>query len=271
MKSSGIPTYNGDVIATSAVITKMSGSNSPVVKVFPRTIGCLLKQTGINSLSILLNCNLIISDVTRANIENYMNLLNERLVNKRSELFIDDNIYKNCIVKNISYSEKFVNNYLIYDIDFELSDQNTNVQTTRQLVPGKLYDLNTGRKMTFTVGSQEFDFWHNTDLVRNLEVDAYVKVYDKDLSYYYSRTVGGVEKIVCKCWVRATSEDQHDGWKQTIGAYIYNMMLGPLGKIGSLSLGGNTINYCLMTGVELEEVYPTSARYSVTFITSLQC
>ena len=71
--------------------------------------------------------------------------------------------------------------------------------------------------------------------------------------------------------MKAAEDFQELEWRQTVGAYIYNYVNGPIGDIGTLYLGGKTISNCLFTEVRLTELWPTSARYELQFIVSLQC
>ena len=275
MGSSGIPYYNGNRIAHNAEITSMVGEVQPIVKVYPRTIGAVLRGGGVTSKTLNLNCRTIPPvGTSRASVENFMNEWNEKYGVDTGTLTVDENDYLDCAIDTVNYDPKIINNYLTYDVNFRLGVQTEDTfDTPRQRVPSKLYEDTRGRTGLFVSGDsgKQFKIWHNMDIVRNLENRLTIELYANESSDNSIKFNGGFETIVGTCWMKASGEDQHVGWKQTVGAYIYNIMNGPLGDIGTLYLGGNEIKNCLWTKVTLEEVYPTSARYQLEFIVSLQC
>lgn len=284
--SSGIPYFCGLRLAHSAEIVAMDASVQPIVKVYPRTIGAVLKGGGVVSKTITLSCRVIPPQGTsRAALEQFMHTLNEQFGPMKGVLLVDGNEINDCAIARINYEPKIVNNYLVYTIDFEMGVQILSGETPpeetgpRQLVPLRLLSDTRGRPAQFvkTYGSgldevtRTFNFWHNVDIVRNLENRLNIELhdkYDKDQSIKFN---GGFETITAYCWMTAAPQYQEDGWRQTIGAYFYNIMNGPLGDIGTLYLGGNTIETCLFTNFKMTEAHPTSARYELTFLVSLQC
>lgn len=270
-KSSGIPYFAGNRIAHSAVITDMQASVNPVVKIYPRNIGAVLKGTGAVSKTLTLTCNVIPpTDATRADVEKFMNDFNELHGIKVGTLVIDDNEYLDCGIDTIDYEDFITDGFIKYTIQFNLGVQ-SETGTVRQLVPSKLFYDTRGRVAQFISESKTFDFLHNVDTVRNLENRLVIELYDKESKDNTIKFNGGVETLKAICWMKATGEDQEDGWRQTVGAYMYNIMNGPLGNRGTFTLGGNTLENILFTGVTLTEFYPTSARYELTFLISLQC
>lgn len=281
--SSGIPYFCGDRLAHNAEITSMAANVQPIVKVYPRTIGAILKGGGTAKKTLTLTCRVIPpSGVSRADVEQFMHTLNENFGPRMGTLEVDNNEYLNCAINRITYDPKIVNNYLIYDIEFDLGVQLDGPlpnNVTRQLVPSKLFADTRGRPAQFikTYGegldevTRTFNFWHNVDIVRNLENRLTIELFDKYSKDESIKFNGGFETITAYCWMKAAGEDQEDGWRQTVGAYLYNIMNGPLGDMGTLTLGGNVISFCLFTDVKLTGVWPTSARYELTFLVSLQC
>ena len=271
-KSGGIPYFNGLSIAHNAVITGMSASVQPIIKSYPRNIGGVVKSGGVVSKTITLECRVIPPQdtTTRADVEQFMNTWNEQFGTQTGTLTVDDNDYLGCGINSVDYDAYITDGFLRFEVEFELGVQSEDLNI-RQIVPQRLYAWSRGRTAKFVSNGKTFNIWHNVDITRNLENKLNVQLYDihkKDNTVKFN---GGFETITAYCWVKAMEDYQEDGWKQTIGAYIYNFMCGPLGEIGVFYLGGNKIENCLLTGVTLTEVNPTSARYELTLLTSLQC
>lgn len=281
--SLGIPYFCGDRLAHNAEVTAMYGNVQPIVKVYPRTIGGVLKGGGTVSKTLTLTCRVIPpADTSRAALEQFMHTLNETFGPQIGTLEIDNNEFLNCAINRIDYEPKIVNNYLVYTIEFELGVQLDGPlpgPTPRQLVPSMLFADTRGRPAQFTktygegldAVTRTFDFWHNVDIIRNLENRLTIELFDKNSKDKSIKFNGGFETVTAYCWMKAAQEHQEEGWRQTVGAYIYNIMNGPLGDMGTLRLGGNVIDLCLFTDVKLTELWPTSARYELTFLVSLQC
>lgn len=278
-KSSGIPYFCGNRIAHNAKVTDMQGNVNPIIKVFPRNIGAVVKGSGVISKTITLDCRTIPpANSGRSAIEAFMNNFNEAHGIKVGTLTIDDNDYYNCGIKSIAYDEKITDGYVKYSVEFDIGVQQEDLEaeaitTDRQLIPSKLFYDTRGRvaRFTSTKSGKVFNFVHNVDTVRNLGTSLVVELFDKESKDVEVRYNGGVETLKAFCWMKATGEDQEDGWRQTVGAYIYNIMTGPVGDSGTFVLGTNTLKNILLTGVTLTECYPTSARYELTFLISLQC
>ncbi len=271
-KSGGIPYFLGQSIAHNAEITDMQASVQPVIKIYPRNIGGVLKGGGVVSKTITLACRVIPpeANTTRGDVEQFMNTWNETYGIKIGTLRVDDNEYLDCGINNVTYEPDITDGFLRFTVEFALGVQSETLDY-RQLIPGELYDWSRGRKAWFVAGGKTFHFWHNVDIVRNLENRLAIELYDihnKDSTIKFN---GGFETVTAYCWVVAPEDSQEDGWKQTVGAYIYNIMNGPLGEIGKFYLGGNVIENCLFTDVNLVECYPTGARYELKFLVSLQC
>lgn len=269
-KSSGIPYFCGEQLAHNGRITSMVGSVQPIMKVYPRTIGGVIKAGGTNDKVITVECGIISPpDATRAQVEEMMNTLNEKFGPKVGTLLIDDNEYLNCAINTITYDTDLTDGYLKFTIDFHLGVQEDGGY--RQLTPSHLFYDSRGRVGIFQSQGKTFHIVHNIDITRNLENRLDIEVADKNDKDKTIKFNGGFEMVTGYCWMKAAEEYQEDGWRQTVGAYIYDIMTGPLGDIGTLTIDTMTIKNCLFTSVKLLEVYPTSARYQLEFIVSLQC
>jgi hypothetical protein len=272
-KSSGAPYFCGTKIAKIARVSSMSGSVNAIIVTYPRAIGAIIKAGGVNTKNIVLEC-FQDGPKNRSGLEACMHALNENVGTLTGELYIDGNTYKNCAINGIEYGDKIVNEYMTYSIDFNIGAQNTTDDFT-EITQFEVDNLRegVGRKAQFVnkygTNKRPFKIWNNIDAVINLENNNRIQVQDvesKDLKVIFG---GGVERIKLICW--AYSSRGEDGWKQTITSYIFNMMAGPLGNIGTLTIVSNVFDYALWAGVNLIETWPTSARYELEFVVSLQC
>lgn len=268
--------FCGRSLAHNAEIKGMSGTSNVTMKIYPRTIGAVISPTGINKRTVSVECRAIVGGgVSRTNLELKMNSFNEFFLPKIGTLEIDENEYYNCAINSISYNPKVVKNYLIFTVEFELGVQKeSDVTVPRQIIPATLFADTRGRtaKFTSTDTGRVFNFWHNMDIVRNAENIVIAKIYDPEGKEQSLRQQGGIEKIIATCWMKSSSENQHEGWRQTVGSYMFNIMHGPLGELGTLEIGNTTmVSNCILNEVKLEGIWPTSARYGLVFTASLQC
>lgn len=268
----GQATFDGRDILTDSYAV-MKGSSSPTIKLFPRTIGGLIEESGVVEKNILLKSYLIPPNgSTRKDIEDFFHTMNEEIGPLEGTLSLNGNDYLNCNVKGITYNPHFVNNFVEYVIEFVLGNQNTG-SNIRQLTLPQMVNFNRGRKATFRNQMEDltyktFTFWHNVDLTKNFETQLSVK-HDKQFGGY-SRIikVGGFEKIVCEGWI--IGPDTHN--RRNLEAYFYNIMNGPLGRIGTLVIDGNqTIEKCFFSEMTMEDSAHASLKYTLNFLSSLQC
>ena len=201
--SSGIPYFCGQRLAHNAQVTSMIGNVQPVMKVYPRTIGGVLKAGGKVAKTLTLTCRTIPpSTASRGDVEQFMNTINETFGPLTGTLMVDDNEYLSCAINSISYEPIIVNNFLIYTIEFNLGVQ-SETTTVRQLTPLRLYEDTRGRPGLFvskyTLDDVEtvkqFKIWHNMDIVRNLENRLKIELYDKNNKDNIITMEGGFEKI----------------------------------------------------------------------------
>ena len=280
--------FCGTELSANAEVKGIEGDAGTSIKVFPRTIGAVISFNGINKRKLTVQGRAIVDGVSRTELEIRMNTFNEFVAPKIGTVTIDENDYLACAVNSVKYQPKILNNYLIFDIDFAIGVQKTNVDGAgeviqdidiaipRQMVPRTLYADNVGRTGTFvsSKNGSRFDFWHNIDMVRDMDNTLIEAVYDKDGKEMFYRQQGGIEKITIYGWLRSSQQNQHDGWKQTVGAYMFNMINGPMGDLGDLYVGKNNtkvVSNCLLTSAKLTGLWPTSATYEITLLASLQC
>lgn len=275
------------VIATDAYLEPRGLSNPRLIS-YPRTVGGIIEESGILEQSLLLHCYMIGNPLhTRTILENMMHELNEIVgpVGSQGDIYqysgslsVNGNTYNNVYIKTITYGPVINNVTIQYTIEFILADQNTGNQfnntgsTINQLSCSGLKNFSRGRKMTFTTQLSDgtfrtFNFWHNFDNLKHYETYLVIK---HSFSYGgHARVikVGGFEKIVCDGWL---ADD--DCPRQFIEAYFYNMINGPLGRIGTLVVDNSqTITNAFLQYVTTENTPRSACKYQLIFIASLQC
>jgi hypothetical protein len=263
--------FGSDAISHDSYIV-FKATNTPVIVTYPRTIGGILQESGIVDKSILLKSYLITPDgATRASLENYFHLLNEKMGSKEDTLSVNGNTYLKVNAGTVTYDRFKINKFSRFDIDFQLGDQDTD-GVIRQLSVAGLEDFNRGRKLVFVTTmpdgtSRSFEFWHNFDKVRNFETQITIKKSNENGTGRVIR-VGGFEKIVCMGWIIGPEVQN----KKNIEAYFYNIINGPFGRIGKLYHDGTLIaDNCVFTEFSMDDTTEFTLNYELTFLVSLQC
>jgi len=251
------------------------GSSNANITIYPRTIGGIIKPSYAIEKNLTLNAYMIPpSDTTRTRVEYFFHQLNEEIGAAEGSIRISGNTYEHVYTSGINPDFYITKDFIRYTIDFIVGNQDTNGEYAQKSVPD-LYDLGRGRKLKFTTKmldetERTFEFWHNVDNVRALEVDVAVQESGKDGKTGKIIRAGGFERISCQCWFTTFAENT----RQTIEAYLFNMINGPLGQIGTFVVdapGENTYNNCFLEGVSMGEELFRGARYELTFLTPLQC
>lgn len=271
----GIPYFDGDQIAHDAYLV-LSGSSNPNAIIYPRTIGGILQESGVVEKTAKLRCYLIPPESGRYQIESYMHELNEKIGSKEADLEVNGNTYLNMNVESIEYDRILVNNFIRFDINFKMSEQNEG-GSIRQLSVPDLQMFSRGRKGTFdcTLDDGEeptFNFWDNLDIIDSFETQITLKRSGNQELNAESRGLvirrGGFEKTVVLGWVIGPENNT----RQNLEAYFYNMINGPLGRLGTFKLDGRTIKEkTVFSSVSMEDTTNKTIKYELGFVTSLQC
>lgn len=268
-----IALFDGDQISHDSYLIP-HGRNSPIVKSFPRIIGGILQESGVVEKTLTLKSYLIPpASASRKDVEDFFHDLNEKIGSKEATLEVNGNTYPFANVRNINYDPFITNKFTKFEIDFELNNQNTDLDIRQLSVPG-LQNFTRGRKMVFESEMDDgsiktFYFWHNFDVIKNFETEITIKHSD-----IYGGTggvirVGGFEKIICKGWIIGPDAI---GNRRNLEAYFYNCINGPLGRLGTLTIGNDqVIEKCILTDITVEDSTKIAVRYELTFIASLQC
>jgi hypothetical protein len=267
-----IPLINGEQVGNDGYLVQ-KGISNPRLIIYPRTIGGIIEESGLVEMNFMLKCYLVVpSNTTRDQLETFFNTLNEKWVNQSVTLTANGNVYQNVYIKSIDYDLIIVNNYTHFTIHCILGDQNSGTDIPNQLGCNLLQSFSRGRILKFTTiwddSSQHvFQFWHNFDTVRNFETQINLK----SSTIFGGNTkvivAGGFEKLVCQGWIIGPDTKT----RQTLEAYFYNMINGPLGHIGVMQLGTQVWQRCFLQEISVEDSTNPTLKYTLTFLTSLQC
>jgi len=254
--------FNGVKLANIVNITDMGASVNVENVFFVKKIGCLVKPSGYPAKTMTLSCVQILpKGIKRSAIETLMNDFNESIAGVTADITMAGNTFINCTPVGVSYNVFGEN--LLFDVSFVLGEQSYN-----QLSVTEVCEIKGGRIGSFKPDSMgsTFNFYSNCDMVRNVQFESIAKISEETNDYKYEQT-GGVETIVVECWANTTSgENLHD-----LLAYMYNIMNCPIGLVGTFTLGGKSIENCIINSATMNEVLIAGLRYTVVLTASLQC
>lgn len=270
----GVAYFGTDQISHDSYLVP-KGSSNPQITTYPRTVGGIIQESGVVEKSLTLKSYLIPpANSTRQSLENFFHELNERIGSKQDNLTVNGNTYLNANVKSINFDTKITNRFTKFDIDFELNDQN-NGSVIRQLAVPNLQDFSRGRKLRFNTVEDDgtnktFQFWHNFDNIKNFDTQISIKHSRQYGGYSRVIRVGGFERIVCYGWIIGPEEGLP--CRQNLEAYFYNVLNGPLGRVGTLIYAdGTKTEKAFFSNLTVEDTTRPTVKYELTFIVSLQC
>lgn len=268
-----IPYYDGVQLAHDGYLVPR-GSSSPFVNIYPRTIGGVLQESGVVDKGFTLKAYIIPpANATRSDIEVKMNELNEILgARQAKDLVVAGNTYYKATAGRANYDPFVTTKFIRFEIDFVLGDQNAGALTPRQLTLPNLEGFSRGRTMTFrtkmeTGTYKTFTFWHNFDNVKNFEIELNVKHSTRFGGHSNIVRRGGFERITCSGWLLGPEVSN----RRNVEAYFFNIMNGPLGRVGTLNVGTDQIRRAFLTELNVEDTQQFSLKYTLTFLSSLQC
>ena len=268
-----IPLINGEQVGNDGYLVPKGVSN-PRVIIYPRTIGGIIEESGVVEMTFALRCYLVVpSNTTRDQLETLFNSLNERYANQKVVLTANGNVYNDVYIKNIDYDLIIVNNFTHFTIHCILGDQPLGTNNSpNQLDCSGLQGFSRGRVLKFTTiwddnSQHTFQFWHNFDSVRNFETQVTVKSSTQFGGNARIFVAGGFEKMVCQGWIIGPDTNT----RKNLEAYFYNIMNGPLGHIGVVQLGTQVWQRCFLQEINVEDSTAPTLKYTLTFLTSLQC
>lgn len=255
------------------------GSSSAEISKFARTVGGYIKPSKRVDKTVDINTYQIFPDnFTRVDVETFFNLLNDKIATKKVTMTLSGNVFPNCFVRGITYDQFYSDKWVKFNVDILVGNQDDG-GIVRQIDTPEIFDFSRGRKASFHTrmedGSvREFRFWHNIDSVRNLDVDITEVDGGRDGRSAKIVATGGMERIICDGWFVTFS----NGTRKDIEAYLFNMINGPLGRVGTLCIEApkNVIGQNVWQSIFLENISQGSdlfngSRYTLTFLSPLQC
>lgn len=261
------PTYGLKPISQYGYAT-LSGTSNPEIVTYPRSRGALVRPSKIVEKNINLNCVWIFgSNATMSDVESYQHRLMEHFSSSsKSTLTINGLSIENCAVNDASVSAVKAG-VMFYTVDISIGQQHAypeQGEITHSQFSG-YPTLGAQRSGTFTPeGSGPFTLGQRVEKFHNAKFEV---TQDLPASWAIENRIkhnGGTEEIRVRGWI--TNET-----RQALMTFAYNVINGPLGKIGTLSIGGNTTQYAVMRDFSMEPIKGGSMYWDATFITSLQC
>lgn len=241
----------------------LSGESSVSVRQYPRSKGVLIFPTKKKNGTISLKCAI----VRKGNMdtkEDLQHKLLERLLSSGSgTLGIEGISIENCCPKNASFS-KCNDRVLEYEITFDIGLQvsYSNGIKFNQLSPMPvLRDYRTG---TFVSNGRTFTFGHQVEQLKSATYMTKNLLDYRWSNEYRKITEGGQEVISVNGWLNNIAKSKGL-------VYIYNMIFGPLGQLGTLTVGSDSTADVIMTSVGMEDMNTNNLVWNASFVTTLKC
>jgi len=258
-------TYDGVEIGQSGRLS-FSGSSSPSVQDFPKTVGSLIKEASESSRIINVHTFFTLANQTKTELEDLQHQLHELLANiKKADLVINGNIYQDVVPTSNSFELLTHNEYIEYIINFELDfDQGFfNSQINGNKLRRGIFSYTDQNEVGDNI-NVEFQILNNFEAAHSVSYDLKSDI-RKIRSFGAEKNLsGGVETINLDCFL---IEDKIRHMEN----YLSNYLLGPLGRKGTLDLNGNEYEEAILIGVTSDQAVGSSKKYKLTFIVSLKC
>lgn len=271
----GVAYFGTDQISHDSYVVPR-GTSNPQITTYPRTVGGIIQESGVVEKTLILKSYIIPpTGSTRQSLEDFFHLLNEKIGNREDNLTVNGNVYLNANVKKIDYDNFITSGFVRFTVEFQLNNQNTG-SVIRQLDVPDLQNFSRGRKLRFVTQEDDgtyrtFEFWHNFDNIRNLDTQITIK---QDRPYGGSSRVirvGGFENIICSGWIIGPDEGVAS-CRRNLEAYWYNILNGPLGRVGRLVYDDSTYTEkAMFTNLSVTDTTHPTVKYDLTFLASLQC
>jgi hypothetical protein len=254
-----------------------SGSSNPISLTFPRAIGALLKPSDEVDRRITIDCSWHIANKTKTEIEAlHYNLGEEVAKHSRANLIVNDNTYQDVVPASVDFDVMTHNQYFRYSLDFILSDSQNFMQaqpSTTQVRDGYFQYKYQDKDQSFS--EFRFRFYNNWEAAMPVSFSQLSRPRKFRTNAPVSNLNDGIVTIALSCWLAHTSVQHKE-------AYMFNYLCscGPLGKIGTLFLNGNTYENVIMTGLntgtsnggkDSEGNGSGTLLYDLQFQMSLQC
>jgi hypothetical protein len=260
------PRFNGILLADNGEITCDGSANVSTVT-YPRTKGILVKENGVKQATITLHC----SQQRKSTLDNQEKLQHALFENLASvgigTLTIEGVTITDCVFKTVNFKE-VKNNYMNYDVVFEWGPQNTYsaIDTITYTKKSPYPELSRQRIGTFTpIGKGAFTFGHEVEQLKSCEWALERNLVEAWAYEYEHQVWGGKETIAVNGWIAGASVQSR------ILNFAYNAIVGPLGLVGTLTVGGNTTTYAVFSSFSIQPPKRGNVYWTANFITSIKC
>jgi len=251
---SSTATWNGETISQISTVT-FSGSSSPTTSTLPRCVGSIVRPSGDAERTLTLSAAYLVGEQSKAVIEDSQKNLGTFLsCTAIGTLVVHGNTYTNLIPKSLNFDNVIHNKYLKYTIEFEIAHNSRAINA--QILPTE-GNTNGARPAFFlysygdvnqSLSTYNFPIYHNADLTTNTNWNIQKESRSVRSEGGLNRIAGGEHTIALNGWITDSSVE-------VIESYLYNfiMSIGPLGKKGTLTVGGIEYDNTIMTEFSSEE------------------
>lgn len=230
---------------------------------YPRSKGVLLIPSKKKVGNVKLDC-VMVRKGSMDTKENLQHKLFENLLSTASgTLTIQGVSIQNCFPRVANF-KKCNDRVMEYNIEFEIGKQNdySSGVSFNQISP--MPPLRSYRTGSFVSNGRTFTFGHQ---VEQLKSSKYGVKNSPDYRWSYEdnkRLEGGAESIQVKGWMNNVS-------KASCLAFGYNIIFGPMGQLGDLTVGNDSTYDAIMTKANIESVTDNNLSWNATFATTLKC
>ena len=265
--------WNGTEISQISTLL-FSGSSSVTTSTLPRCVGAILRPSGEAERTLTLQGQYLVGGQSKAVIEESQKNLGTFLsCTATGTLVVHGNTYTNLTPKSLTFENIIHNGYMVFTIEFELAHNsralNSQILPTSGTTGARSATFNyTHGDINQSLSTFNFPIYHNVDLTIDTSWNLLKESRAVRSEGGSNRISGGEHRFTLNGWITDTSVND-------IESYLYNfiMSIGPLGKKGTLTLGGVEYDNSIMTEFSSETykggddngVKGTSVSYQIGF------
>jgi len=256
--------YGGSKIAGIGKLT-VSGSGKAIVRTIPNTYGALITPNSNPTRNITVNCFDNIANKTKNNIEVIHYSLSRFLASNKTNknLQVNGNTYTDVSIASNAFDQVTHNEYYTFKISAIINH-------TQGLL-NSLVSRNQIRVGTFTYNFYGLDGSLATTtfiIIGNYEVANSVSFIQQEkprISFddgRFRNHQGGFNSLKLDCWTTGCPPKDME-------SYMVNILIGPLGRSGTLNISGKTFENVILNNVSSQEFVGRSMKYSLEFISTI--
>ena len=254
----------------------ITGSSEPKIETISRTSGMVVRESLVYNRTIAVSgWKMLPSNYTRKDLESYMHRMAEVFGCNKGDLYVSGNTYPNAVLSGWSIDEWDYNRTLKGTLTFDITEQVQDNQFTVENIHrwSNAYPAHFQVKNYITGKIHNFEFRQHVFSTPMLLPKAASKSEDGHENERYSVRAG--LNLSCKAWVFYGDPNQGihlNASRKNLEAYFYNIICGPLGRIGTLNVTGNIYNNAFFQSFSQDDTGTQHfATYSLKFILSPQC